>query len=569
MKTTLTFQWIVPSILMFIPLVTPAQYRDMPFEKKMQMHHEVPNNPYMPGPAGKGNTSVSPRLKSIGFSMVQVNVDASGQNILGDAANEPSIAVDILDPNKMVIGWRQFDNVYSDFRQAGYGYTTDGGQTWTFPGKINPGIFRSDPVLGSDSSGVMYYNSLTLDNGNYLCKVFRSADGGATWDAGVDAFGGDKQWMTIDRSGGIGLGNIYASWTSYYSSCQPPFFTRSTDKGDSYESCINVAGNPYWGTMAVGNNGELYVSGAGTTGSAVVAKSTNARDPGSIPTWTSAVQVDLDGFINQGESINPQGLVGQVNIDVDRSNGPGRDNVYVLASVTRYSNGDPADVMFAKSTDGGITWSFPVRVNDDLSTNNYQWFGTMSVAPNGRIDAVWLDTRDSPPGNPLSALYYSYSLDQGDTWAPNVKLSPSFNSQLGWPVQQKMGDYFDMKSDDGGAHLAWSNTMNGEEDVYYSYITIITAIEQNQGVANNYSLSCSPNPFLAQTTIKYKTPSAGLVELSIINVYGSEIKTLVEKIQPAGSYSIPLDGNDLPAGFYICRLKAGSHTNTARLVRLR
>ena len=53
------------------------------------------------------------------FTSYQVNVDANGQNILGDAANEPSIAVDPTDPNKMSIGWRQFNSVTSNFRQAG------------------------------------------------------------------------------------------------------------------------------------------------------------------------------------------------------------------------------------------------------------------------------------------------------------------------------------------------------------------------------------------------------------------------------------------------------------------
>ncbi len=54
-------------------------------------------------------------------------------------------------------------------------------------------------------------------------------------------------------------------------------------------------------------------------------------------------------------------------IDVDKSNGPGRGNVYVLASVNRSTNMDPADVMFARSTDGGLTWDDPVKINDDNS----------------------------------------------------------------------------------------------------------------------------------------------------------------------------------------------------------
>src|SRR6266508_2372448 len=52
------------------------------------------------------------------FTSFQVNVDANGNNIVGDAANEPSIAVNPTDGSKMGIGWRQFDSVLSNFRQA-------------------------------------------------------------------------------------------------------------------------------------------------------------------------------------------------------------------------------------------------------------------------------------------------------------------------------------------------------------------------------------------------------------------------------------------------------------------
>ena len=91
------------------------------------------------------------------FTSFQVNVDASGNNILGDAANESSITVDPTNHNRMAIGWRQFNSVMSDFRQGGWGFTTDGGTTWTFPGVLEDNVFRSDPVLGSDESGNFFY----------------------------------------------------------------------------------------------------------------------------------------------------------------------------------------------------------------------------------------------------------------------------------------------------------------------------------------------------------------------------------------------------------------------------
>ncbi len=185
--------------------------------------------------------------------------------------------------------------------------------------------------------------------------------------------------------------------------------------------------------------------------------------------------VDLDGSIAFGGGPNPGGLLGQTWIAVDTSGGPYHGNVYLLCSVERNSSSDPADVMFVRSTDGGVNWSSPVKINDDPGTSAYQWFGTMSVAPNGRIDVVWLDTRDNSVSN-ISALYYANSMDGGLTWSQNERLSDFFNSHLGWPNQNKMGDYFDMVSDSNGASLAWAATFNNEQDVYYSYISDTTII---------------------------------------------------------------------------------------------
>jgi len=93
----------------------------------------------------------------------------------------------------------------------------------------------------------------------------------------------------------------------------------------------------------------------------------------------------------------------------------------------------------------------------------------MSVAPDGRIDVVWNDTRNDPTGN-FSELFYSYSTDGGQTWAANQQLSPAYNHFLGYPQQNKMGDYYHMVSRPEGAYLAWAATFNGEQDVYFTFI---------------------------------------------------------------------------------------------------
>jgi hypothetical protein len=257
----------------------------------------------------------------------------------------------------------------------------------------------------------------------------------------------------------------------------------------------------------------------------------------------------MDGVIGFSSTVNPDGLMGQVSVDVDRSNGPGSGNVYVLASLTRLSNADTGDVMFARSTDGGATWSPPVRINDDPSAENIQWFGTMSVAPNGRIDAVWLDTRDASPGLGISELYYSYSYDQGATWSPNERLSDPFNPHIGYPDQNKMGDYFDMISDSMGAHLAWANTLNGEEDVYYSRIIppAITAVNKTPEL----SFSVSPNP----THGMFSCFASGLknagrtIQIEIYNEVGKKIYS-----QHVNGTRMEINISSQPAGIYFLKL---------------
>ncbi len=453
---------------------------------------ELPDNPYMP-PAVQVAEPLPTLPVPAGSSFgVQVNVDAMGNNIVGDAANEPSIGVDPTAPNRMVIGWRQFDNVVSNFRQAGWAWSHDGGRTWTFPGVIEPGFFRSDPVLDADSDGTFYYCSLS---GGFAVQFFKSFDSGLSWDTPTPAFGGDKQWFSIDRTGGIGHGNVYMSWSSSAGCCGPNTFTRSFDAAASFVTPILVYGAPKWGTTAVAPNGTVYLSGfTGSLDWLLVIGSANANNPAETPIFSVGNLVPFGGRMVLGGAPNPGGLLGQLDIAIDSSGGPTNGNIYAVCSVDRLGT-DPLDVMFSRSEDGGTTWTPGVRVNDDVGSN-WQWFGTLDVAPNGRLDIVWNDTRNSGQSN-ISQLFYSSSDDAGDTWSPNVALSPAFDSHVGWPNQNKLGDYYDLSSDRVGANLAWAATFNGEQDVYFlrigAYDCNGNGVADVDDIANRSSADCNGN----------------------------------------------------------------------------
>jgi hypothetical protein len=436
------------------------------------------------------------------YTSYQVNV-VNGNNIVGDAANEPSICVDPINRNKMSIGWRQFDSVSSNFRQAGFAYTANGGGTWISPGVLQRNVFRSDPVLNSDGAGHFFYLSLLQ---NFFDDLWRSLNGGQSWTNIAGADGGDKEWFVIDNTNSPGHGFQYQAWSSDGNNYGGRQFSRSVNGGLTWMNPINLPHSPAWGTLDVDSNGNLFIGGVNlNTGQIWCVRSTNAKNGGVIPTFDQSTPINLGGNIVSGEPINPGGLVGQVFLAADRSGTTTNNNVYILASVqpTGFNNG--SDVMFVRSTNGGQTFSAPRRINDDpVNHAKWHWFGALSVAPDGRIDAVWLDTRNAA-NNTNSQLFYSYSLDGGNTWSLNVAITNSFNPFLGYPNQSKLGDYITIVSDNAGANVAYAATFNSEEDIYYVRLArkvwnLITTADFNGDAKPDYVLY---NADTRQTAIWY------------------------------------------------------------------
>ena len=436
-----------------------------------------------PAPPRKIETS-PPMMSQFGaFTSFQVNVNANGQNILGDAANECSISVDPTNSNKMAIAWRQFNDVTSNFRQAGRGYTTDGGITWTFPGVLENNVFRSDPVSHSDETGTFFYLSLQSNvQQSFFCDdMWRSTNGGQSWtllSGERGAGGGDKEWFTIDKTNGPGHGFQYQADDGINCSGGGVQFQRSTNGGVTWQTPISIPNGPVYGTLDVDTNGNLFIGGEGNTFYCI--RSSNAQIGGQTPTFDRVTPVNMGGDLGSG-GINGVGLTGQLFLAIDRSGGPTNNNIYMLASVIPPGR-STTDVMFVRSTDGGLTFSAPRRINDDpVNPNKWHWFGTFSVAPNGRLDAVWYDTRNAA-NNTDSQLFYSWSTDGGITLAANVAVSSAFNPFEGYPNQSKIGDYITIVSDNTGGNVAYSATFNfnstrgqHEEDVYYVRVAPTTS----------------------------------------------------------------------------------------------
>jgi hypothetical protein len=370
----------------------------------------------------------------------------------------------------VAIGWRQFNSVLSSFRQAGYAHSEDAGRTWRFPGLLENDVFRSDPVLAADASGRFYYLSL---RDTFYDDYWRSLDGGAQWTRLGFATGGDKQWLAIDRTFGPGRGFSYQYWSTAGNNYGGRQFSRSTN-GVTWMDPIFIPGRPIWGTLDVARNGDLLL--AGLASPYRFARSRNAQNRFVTPTFDRVSNFDLGGSIIYGAFLNPVGLAGQLWLAVDKSNGPFADRIYVLASVGVNAD-NPCEVHVVRSSDGGATWSAPKRVHDDpRGAGVFHWFGTLSVAPNGRVDACWYaNLRD--PSAPDSALFYSASHNGGQTWSPARQISEYFDPTIGFPVQQKIGDYIAMTSDDSGANIAYAATFNGEEDIWFVRVQDAQAVK--------------------------------------------------------------------------------------------
>ncbi|MDQ4098846.1 MAG: glycoside hydrolase, partial [Actinomycetota bacterium] len=119
----------------------------------------------------------------------------------------------------------------------------------------------------------------------------------------------------------------------------------------------------------------------------------------------------------------PAGTSGYPRMAVDPRSGA----LYVV--YVGFNFGD-LDVIFQRSTDGGATWSQPLRVNDDPRGNGMrQLTPQVFVASNGRVDVIWMDTRNTYPSPivPRPAghgdIYYASSSDGGTTFSSNRRIS--------------------------------------------------------------------------------------------------------------------------------------------------
>ena len=113
---------------------------------------------------------------------------------------------------------------------------------------------------------------------------------------------------------------------------------------------------------------------------------------------------------------------------------------------------DTIDIYFARSTDGGLTWSTSVQANDEFPGNCIN--PSLDVDDAGNLYVAWENHRNG------SNIYFATSSDDGGTWAhPNIRINEhstrgSYNPSLA-------------VDDDGNIYVTWTDDRNGASDIYF------------------------------------------------------------------------------------------------------
>jgi hypothetical protein len=133
---------------------------------------------------------------------------------------------------------------------------------------------------------------------------------------------------------------------------------------------------------------------------------------------------------------------------------------------------DRGDVFYTRSTDGGTTFSPPLRLNDDGTTTT-QYLPSIAALSDGTLGVKWWDRRNDPVNDSLTDVYMTISRDGGMTFGKNFRITSqnwSFSPIEPGFASGYHGDYDDIAANGSSFAVCWSDERSGLADAYFTVV---------------------------------------------------------------------------------------------------
>jgi hypothetical protein len=401
------------------------------------------------------------------FELVQLKLPSGSDYKYAQV--EPSIAIHPTKPKIMIAG-----SVLTD-----YYYSKNGGKSWKSKTLESPYGVYGDPVVLFDTKGKPYYFHLASYNkSSHLDRIVCQSAGkvcGKFNDGTFPKPNGtkvqDKHWIVVNPTNN----ELYMTWTQFdaYNSSDSKdtsiiVFSKSADQGLTWTDpiriskhggdCLDDDETVEGAVPAVGANGEIFVTWTGP-GGLVMQKS---LDGGK--TWLSE-EKELEKHWG-GWTLAIPGIYranGLPILKCDLSNGPNRGTLY-LNWCDQRNGEDDTDVWLMKSTDGGNSWSPPIKVNQDDS-KRHQFFTWMDIDQStGDLYFVYYDRRNHD--DTKTDVFVSASDDGGKTFKDTRVSDSPFTPD----PEFFFGDYLNIAAVNGVIRPIWPRYENGTVSLWVALL---------------------------------------------------------------------------------------------------
>lgn len=394
--------------------------------------------------------------------------------------SELAIAIDATGRH-VVVGFNDFRGFRaSPVSVSGFMYSNDGGRTFVDGGQL-PVTTGTELVGGTllpqifGDPDVKYLGECTFVYSSILVKKFgtsalvqtmsvhRSVDCGRSWEGpyevaaatnpnglvdpdgfAVDA--ADKEFMDVDPD----TGRLIMSWSNFTAAGIEIRTAISDDQGFTWPAAFGRV------VSATAADGQASVPRFARGSSDVYVAWVRFPFPGSLFGYGNTIGFarSTDGGLTwqapnelSGEFLTQDMILGndRSNVSpamaVDRTNGPYAGRIYVIHP--NNNSADGSDIVFQRSTDGGMTFSPPILLNSRPGQDRAQWFPAITVDDTtGRVSVFYYDQGIATSGH-LTEVSYLFSNDGGSTWEHPRPLTRSpFKAGHGNDTSQpNLGDY--------------------------------------------------------------------------------------------------------------------------------